>query len=552
MRAKHRSSALAVAAVALSLPLAAIAFAPPPPPGPPPAPVVTGIEVSGPTEVVEGSTAHYVCTASYSDGTKAVVAPAWATDSAFATIDQSGLLSAGSVGADQMVSISASYNGFVDAHAVWIVHVPPVLTGIEITGPAAVDEGTSAQYTCAAHYSDGASVAVQPVWSVNSGHATISAGGLLAAGDVASDQQVTITATFNGKSDAQAVTIRYVAPALVGIAISGPVEVAEGTTAQYTCTAHYADGSSALVNPAWSENSAHATISAGGVLTAGDVAADQSITVSATFGGKAASLGVTIKHVPPVLAAIAISGPSQLDEGTAAQYVCTATYSDGTTAVVSPAWSENSEFATITASGWLTAGRVTSDQSLLVTAFYEGFSSTRQVVIRDVAPEVTAIAINGPAEVEEGTAVQYTCTASYSDGTSGTVSAAWSQNAAFASISASGVLSVGNVDADTVLGLTASYEGFTAAKTVSVKAVGDSVTYPLQGVDGKEVRAELWVWSEADKTHHLVDTLGNEDISGSELQLVGLEQGLWYWLLVEMRDSASDPWARVHASGWFE
>jgi hypothetical protein len=138
---------------------------------------------------------------------------------------------------------------------------------------------------CTATYSDGTSKTVTPSWSENSAFTTISSSGLLRAGDVEADQNVILTAVFEGKTDTHAVVVAFVAPRveLTRLVISGPDTIEEGTAAQYVCTAHYSDGSSAEVTPVWSENSALASINGSGLLTARNTATDESVTVTASF-----------------------------------------------------------------------------------------------------------------------------------------------------------------------------------------------------------------------------------------------------------------------------
>jgi len=518
----------------------ASASALPPPPDPPPAPTLTGIVISGPTSVDEGTTVQYVCTASYSDGSTAQVAPNWSDNSAAATIDGSGVLFAGDVAADESVTVTASYGGFTDTHNVTIIYVPVVLTGIVVSGPSSVDEETTAQYVCTANYSDGSSAVATPVWSDNSSYATISGSGVLSAGNVAFDQSVTISASFGGQADTYAVTIKYVPPVLVGIAISGSASVDEETTTQYTCTASYSDGTSSVIVPSWSENSSYATISGSGMLTAGNVSSDQSMTVAASFGGQTDTHAVTIAYVPPVLTGITISGPSIVNEETTAQYTCTANYSDGTSSVVVPGWSENSAFATIGASGLLTAGNVASDQSATVSASYEGKSDTHAVLIAYVPPVVTSLAIAGPESIEENTTALYTCTAYYSDGSSAQVNPVWSEDSMFASIDGSGVLSAGNIAADEQVALHASLGGKMATQMLAITAIGDQVVFPLGGFDGKTVSAELW-----DEAAQGTIDLG-EDFEPEEIVIENVNPNQWYWLGLREYDTTASEWVLVH------
>ena len=98
---------------------------------------------------------------------------------------------------------------------------------------------------------------------------------------------------------------------------------------------------------AWSENSSYASISSSGYFTASAVPSDQSCTITASYGGQSDTHNVTIRNVPPTLTSVTITGASQVNESSGAQYTLTANYSDGssTNVTASAAWSENSSYA---------------------------------------------------------------------------------------------------------------------------------------------------------------------------------------------------------------
>ena len=89
---------------------------------------------------------------------------------------------------------------------------------------------------------------------------------------------------------------------LNGISISGPTQVDENSGAQYTCTANFADGSSADVtgSASWSEDSSYTSISGSGYLTTNSVNVDQAVTLAASFRGKSDTHEVTVKNVMPI------------------------------------------------------------------------------------------------------------------------------------------------------------------------------------------------------------------------------------------------------------
>jgi hypothetical protein len=72
------------------------------------------------------------------------------------------------------------------------------LTGLSIDGPSSMPEYGTTTYTATANWSDNSTSTVTPTWGVNPQVAEISTGGVLSCqGGVASDQTVTITATYS-------------------------------------------------------------------------------------------------------------------------------------------------------------------------------------------------------------------------------------------------------------------------------------------------------------------------------------------------------------------
>ncbi len=267
---------------------------------------------------------------------------------------------------------------------------PVSLTGLSIRGPSSIPEGRGDTFWADAIFSDGTTQTISPnSWSESSSVTTISSDGFLSAGSVGSDTAVTVTAsyTFNGVTQQATKSVTIVginaAHTLTSLAISGPSSMNENSSGQFTATAIFADGTSQTVTPTWSENSSATTISSGGVLNAGEVGGDTTVTVSASYttGGitQNASQGVLVINVPtpPTLASVTINGPNSLNENTTAQYYTTAAFSDGTSQVVAPTWSEDSAATSIAISGLLNAGEVANNTSVTISASYTVGGSTR-------------------------------------------------------------------------------------------------------------------------------------------------------------------------------
>ena len=277
-------------------------------------------------------------------------------------------------------------------------------------------------------------------------------------------------------------------PTTYTVSISGASSVTSGNTATYTCTASYSSGSSAKVVPTWSisSGSSYASISSSGVLTAKSVTSSQSVMILAsyTLGGvtKTATKTVTVNPVPVTLSSISISGTSSVSSGNTSTYTCTASYSDGSSSSVTPTWSigSGSSYASISSSGVLTAKSVTSSQSVTIQASYTSGgvtkTATKTVTVNPATSSKTlsSISISGSSSVTSGNTSTYACTASYSDGSSSSVTPTWSiySGGSYASISSSGVLTAKSVTSSQSVTIQASYTSGgvtkTATKTVTI------------------------------------------------------------------------------------
>ena len=149
-----------------------------------------------------------------------------------------------------------------------------------------------------------------------------------------------------------------------------------GQTAQYTARATYPNGTTAdlTTGPAWSNFEHQPRHDYAGRSSDGGRGSG-SITVQAVFGGRTATLGVTLS-APPTVTGLSILGSTTVTVGQTAQYTARATYSNGTTAdlTTGPTWSfSNTGRATITQAGLLTA--VASGQ-ITVQAVFGGRTAT--------------------------------------------------------------------------------------------------------------------------------------------------------------------------------
>ncbi|HAA04438.1 MAG TPA: hypothetical protein DCE18_13925, partial [Syntrophobacteraceae bacterium] len=151
-----------------------------------------------------------------------------------------------------------------------------------------------------------------------------------------------------------------------------------------------------------------------GVLTAGQVSSNQSVIVTASYtsGGVTRTGSETVTVVNSTsggsgtvtLSSVSVTGAASVNEGTTANYIATAVFSNGTTQNVttSASWTDNSSAATIGGGGVLTTGQVTGNQSVTVTASYTsgGVSRTgsKAVTIVDLAASSTSKSINSTSQ----------------------------------------------------------------------------------------------------------------------------------------------------------
>ncbi|WP_317202673.1 ice-binding family protein [Janthinobacterium sp.] len=256
------------------------------------------------------------------------------------------------------------------------------LTSVTVTpATASVPLGASQQFTATANYADGASkdVTASSTWSTdNAGIAGVNAGSGLATG--VAQGAAHIGATFGGKSDTRTLTVTAVAA--VSLAVT-PVNAAvpiDGLR-QFTATATYSDGTSSDVtaSSAWNSASTNvATVLQNGVATG---VTTGTAVVTATFAGKSNSQTLTVGSA--TLTSIAVT-PSNavIPVGDTQQFIATASYSDGSTGIVTASsnWSSaNLAVATVNTRSGVATGR--SAGAALITATYKGKNDAKTLTV---------------------------------------------------------------------------------------------------------------------------------------------------------------------------
>lgn len=429
--------------------------------------IITAIQISpASANIPVGGTQQFSAIATYSDASTENVTSTvtWtSTNPGVVTISASGLAKGIAPGSGAVKASIGTVSGSVS-----LTITPKVPTAIKVMpSTASIAAGSTQQFSATASYSDGSTANVTNVVAWTSGNAsvaTINPSGLAKA---ISQGSTAITASLNGINGTASLAVS--AKTVTSITISpANASIAAGDTQQFTAIATYSDGTTANVTTTvgWtSANTAVASINSSGLAKA--VGAG-STAILASIGGVngTASLTVTAKTV----SSIAVSPTSaSFAAGTTQQFTATATYSDGSTANVTTtvAWaSGNTAVATINSAGLATGVAQGS------TAISASLTGVRGTAYFTVTPKTLSYISVSPSTDSNpvGLTVQFTATATYSDGTTANVTktATWiSSNSSVATITSAGLatgVATGPVK------ITASVNGISGAASLTITA----------------------------------------------------------------------------------
>ncbi len=296
---------------------------------------------------------------------------------------------------------------------------PATLSSIAIA-PAnpSVAKGLTEQFAATGTYSDGSTqdLTNQVTWaSATASVATISnAVGTQGLASTLATGTTVITASLGGVTS-PGDTLTVTNP-LVSIALT-PIEpsVIKGLTEQFTATGTYSDGTTADLSTqvTWvSATTSVATINTTGLATALAVGTTD---ITASLGGVTSPADTLTVTNPLVSIALTPIEPSVI-KGLTEQFTATGTYSDGTTADLTPqvTWaSATPSVATISPAGVATGvGTGTTD----ITASLGGVKSPADTLT--VTNPLLSIALTPiDPSVVKGLTEQFTATGTYSDGT---------------------------------------------------------------------------------------------------------------------------------------
>lgn len=158
----------------------------------------------------------------------------------------------------------------------------------------------------------------------------------------------------------------------------GAANLLPGATQQFTVSAIWSDGSSAL--PSIEYVATGGSVSSAGLYTAGAVAGSYRVIARHTASGVADTAAVTIASPPATLTALVLApGAVTLAGGAAQQFSATATWSDGSTTL--PPLEFSATGGTISGTGAYTAGVTPGAYRAIVRHVASGLADTSAITI---------------------------------------------------------------------------------------------------------------------------------------------------------------------------
>lgn len=385
------------------------------------------------------------------------------------------------------VELYTSYKGFKALAFVTVRFVSNTitLTGLRVQGVNQMNEEDSVQLICVASFSDGSERDVYPYWDIST--PLLQAGELntITAGSVFGDTDCTLTAVYQYRGTVMRFThdMKVLTRNLqmVGLSISGPIEVSASTRTQYSAVARWSNGAASIVTGEWSVDRFDIDPQTG-VLETGSIEDPMVLNIRCRSGGFQASMTVNAYAEPVQIQALRIIGPDNVKENVVGQFSALASYSDGTETYINPVWNLKGAApgTTINADGqFVFSGDVPSGIIEVEAVYSVGgrtYRNTKPVVLIPEVAMINELFISGPTTVEEGERVQLVATVSYSDGRIETINPVWTSQStdpinvpeSAADVFDRGLVQGRRVDEDTTVVIVARYFKATASHSITV------------------------------------------------------------------------------------
>lgn len=364
---------------------------------------------------------------------------------------------------------------------VFLAQGPVTLESVGVTSPAAsLRPEASVRLSAEGTYSDGSRRGLVDgvVWASEDPTVAEVAG----TGEVTalSAGATGVTATFDGVSGRFALTVTTPGAApLTALRVTPEQSTVEaGGKVQLTAEGSYGDGSLGKLNltAVWaSDGPAIARVDGDGLVTA---AAIGTTTITASEAGLQGTSTITVTAKPPARITGLSIDPTEatLKQGQVQQFRAVASYSDGSTAILTDVeWSSGDpKRATVSAAGVVTAQGI---GQVLTSAVHVTDDGTQWRAESKVSVEhaVKAVVVSpaGPFVLQPGGTVQLNATVTYSDGRPGNPVVTWASSRAIIATVTNGLVRGGAVQGSVTI--TASVDGVSSnGVTVNVGQIAPS------------------------------------------------------------------------------
>lgn len=272
----------------------------------------------------------------------------------------------------------------------------PDLLRIAVTASkTTLDKDETATLTTKGIYSDDSQETVTASYTVAPSNAGSITNGVFTAGEVTADTEVTITATFDGKTATVKITVKapvIIPPALVSIAVTisnNIIKMGNTLTLPEKATATYDDKTTKEVAVTYAlkdANNGKITLDAATRVVTPAETGNAVIVASYTDGELTKTYDIAITVVAanaPDLSSIKVSAnKTTLEYGESILLSTEGTYSNSTTGAVEANYSVSPIGAGIISGNTFTAGEVKTDTEVTITASYGGKTNTVKVTVK--------------------------------------------------------------------------------------------------------------------------------------------------------------------------
>ena len=346
----------------------------------------------------------------------------------------------------------ASYRGQTATEEVTVTAAE--VTGLTLSVPDEIEVDESVSATVEAELSNGETTTVTDTAEIRTESDALSVDGSTLTG--VNTGSATVTASYNGQEATAEVVVT--GPAVESLSLSVPDEVELGATAAVTVEATLSNGESTTVTNAATIEVASGDISVDGSTITGEGTGPAA--VRASYSGQQTTAALSV--VPATVTDLALSVPNTIEVGQSASTTVEATFSNGTTRTVTEAATLTSSDPAVSVTDSTLTGAEAG--SATVTAEYKGVQDTADVTV--AAATVDSLTLSVPGEIDVGERQPVTVEATFSNGTTRTVTEAATFTTPDAvSVEGAEIVGVQGAQQATV---TAEYRGTQATGTLTV------------------------------------------------------------------------------------